>query len=269
MPGTENTQALHKKESMLSATANSSLLADLDAPEASEEHGRLIRSKPFLKKVYEDYYRFFLEELRETPSGLRVEVGSGGGFICELIPDMITSDVVKLSSVQMTFSALALPFASQSLSALCMINVLHHLPHPRDFFTEVSRCLKPGGKLLMAEPANTFFARFVYQHFHHEPFNPHTTAWELPPGGRMSGANGAMPWMVFCRDRRTFEHDFPQLRIERLQTVHPLRYLISGGLTLPALLPAWSYPAVTFVEALIKPLNPLVGLFMQVVLTRK
>ncbi len=252
------------------STAASTLVIpeNLDSPETTEAHNRLIRSKPFLRKIYEDYYRFLATRLNTAAAGPCIEIGSGGGFIRDLIPDVICSDLVRVSSVQMTFSALELPFQTQSLGAICMINVLHHLARPRSFFAEASRCLMPGGKVLMIEPAHTQFSRFIFQNFHHEPFVPEQQAWELPPGGRMTSANDALPWIIFSRDRDTFEREFPELRIAQVNLIHPLRYLISGGLSRHSLLPAQLYPAVDLIERLISPLNPLLAMFMQIELQK-
>ncbi|MBK8443443.1 MAG: hypothetical protein IPL35_08515 [Sphingobacteriales bacterium] len=52
----------------------------------------------------------------------------------------------------------------------------------------------------MSEPANTAWGRFFYQNFHHEPFQPEAASWEIPSTGPLSGANGALPWIIFKRD---------------------------------------------------------------------
>ena len=243
--------------------------AGLDDPEVTRAHARVIRSNRFLKRVYEEHYRFLARELEHVPPGARVEIGSGGGFIHEIIPDIISSDLVRVEQVQAALTALKLPFAGESLSALCMINVLHHLLRPRDFFGEALRCLRPGGKVLMVEPAHTPFSRFIFQNFHHEPFEPGQAQWELAPGGRMSSANDALPWIIFCRDRAQFEREFPALKIERIELIHPVSYLLSGGLTLPPLLPVWLYPLVSLCERLAAPLYPLTAMFMRIVLVKQ
>ena len=38
------------------------------------------------------------------------------------------------------------------------------------FLVELERCLKPGGKIVMIEPANTRFSRLIFRRFHHEMF---------------------------------------------------------------------------------------------------
>jgi SAM-dependent methyltransferase len=243
-------------------------LTDLDSPEAIAQHASLIRTKPFLRRVYEEHYSFFRAQIGGVPPGTLIELGSGGGFLREFVPTIICTDLVPANGGQLVCSGLALPFADSSLAALCMLNVFHHLQDARGLLTEASRCLKPGGKLLMVEPANTIFSRFVYRNFHHEPFEPSQSEWQLERGGRMTSANGALPWIVFIRDRQLFERAFPELAIDTIELCHPLRYLVSGGLSLPALLPISLYPMVSFAEKLLTPLMPQLALFMRIVIRR-
>jgi 2-polyprenyl-3-methyl-5-hydroxy-6-metoxy-1,4-benzoquinol methylase len=44
-------------------------------------------------------------------------------------------------------------FADASLGGVLAIHVLQHLPHPATFITEIRRCLRPGGHLLITAPA--------------------------------------------------------------------------------------------------------------------
>jgi hypothetical protein len=111
----------------------------------------------------------------------------------------------------------------------------------RDFFAEAGRCLQPGGVVAMIEPWVTRWSTLIYDRLHHEPFAPEAADWEFPPSGPLSGANGALPWIVFARDRLRFEREFPHLRVEAVQPFMPFRYLVSGGVSLRALTPGWSY----------------------------
>jgi SAM-dependent methyltransferase len=47
-----------------------------------------------------------------------------------------------------------LPFADASLGGVLAILVVQHLPHPAAFLTEIRRCLRPGGHLLITAPAH-------------------------------------------------------------------------------------------------------------------
>ncbi len=243
---------------------------DLDVPETTHLHGKIIQAKPWLKKIYLEHYQFFKKNSQNLPDGKKIELGSGGGFLKEAIPDVITSDVLLLANIDQVFSALALPFAADSLSAIYMIDVMHHLPDVEKFFQEADRCLLVGGKIILVEPANTWWGRFIYKNFHHEPFEPTIQDWKLPAGGPMSVANDALPWIVLIRDRAKFQTSFPQFDIISIQFCHPLRYLLSGGVSMRQLLPTAFYPAVRWLEeTILAPFAPNLGMFMRVVIQKR
>jgi SAM-dependent methyltransferase len=184
------------------------------------------------------------------------------------MPETITSDVLPVPGVDRVCSALDMPFAQDSLSAIFLLNVFHHIPDAKLFFKEVARCLKPGGRLILVERANTVWSRWVYRHFHHEPFDTATKHWTLPYGGRLSGANGALPWIVFVRDRQKFRKLFPDLSVERIELCHPFRYLVSGGVSARSMVPDFAYPFVAGLEWILEPLNRYLAMFMRVVVVK-
>lgn len=235
----------------------------LDAPERTILHKEIILSKPFLKSLYQDWYSIFVQELDNLPSGKVVELGSGGGFLKELIPSIISSDILELPSNDLTFSALDMPFEDNSISGLFMVDTFHHLPDAKVFLSEANRVLKPNGKLIMVEPANSFFGRLIYKNLHHEPFNP-LGSWQIPESGPMTGANGAAPWIVFVRDKNLFKTEFPNLEIEAIFYHTPLRYLLSGGVSFKQLVPDVSYQFFKGLDNLLASASEGFSLFMTI-----
>lgn len=240
---------------------------DLDDPATTLLHAEIVQKKPFLKKLYIDFYTQFKNLIPEPETNVLVELGSGGGFIKEVIGSVITSDILELPNVDKVFSALEMPFEDTSVDALFMFDVLHHIIDPGAFFKEAMRCLKPSGKIVMIEPANTLWSRFIYKNFHHELFDPEAQ-WGLKESGPVSHGNGAMPWIIFSRDRQIFENGFPQLQIVKMRNHTPLRYLLSGGLTLRQLLPSFTYPIIKAIEYILSPLNNLLGMFQTIELEK-
>ncbi len=239
----------------------------LDDAALSRLHRQIICKKTFLKQIYVDFYNELASSVGYTEDKTVLELGSGGGFIKELYPKIITSDVLELTTVDKIFSACAMPFADGSLDAIVMVDVLHHIPDVRAFFRQARRCLKTGGRLAMVEPANTPWGRFIYKNFHHEAFEP-AAGWEFESLGPLSTANGAIPWIIFHRDRRQFESEFPSLRIVRTRFHTPFRYLLSGGFTLRELMPGWSYPVFKVLEFCLTPFNRLLGMFETIILEK-
>ncbi|HKR05687.1 MAG TPA: class I SAM-dependent methyltransferase [Bacteroidia bacterium] len=233
---------------------------DLDDPKRTLLHGEIIKSKPFLKKLYIEWYKNFLDEIKNIPSGKMIEIGSGGGFLKEIIPEVITSDILPLENCDMTFSAENLPFAEDELSAIFMVNVLHHIPDPAKFFLEAEKKLKQGGMIVMVETAYSVFSKIIYQNFHHEPFDT-KAKWELTGGGPLSASNQALPWIIFERDRKKFDQLFPHLKVISIKHHSPFRYLLSGGVSRKTLVPDWSFPIFASLEKLLTPFMKYLGMF--------
>jgi len=155
-----------------------------------------------------------------------------------------------------------------SLRAIVMTNVFHHIPDVRRFLGEVHRCLKPGGVLAMIEPWVTPWSRFVYTNLHHEPFEPASPGWQVDSGRPLSAANGALPWIVFERDRQLFERQFPALRIVALDPLMPLRYVLSGGVSIRSAVPNWSFPFWRGIDELLLRVTPRSAMFARIVVQR-
>ncbi len=77
-----------------------------------------------------------------------------------------------------------------------------------------------------------------------------------------------MPWVIFSRDRAEFEKDFPLWRIERVVPIMPIRYLLSGGVSLRSLAPGWSFGFWRMVEKAMSPLMTKCAMFTCIVLRR-
>ena len=241
---------------------------DLDDPTTTLLHGEIIKKKPFLVRIYKNFYNIFKKALEPFPEKkIIIELGSGAGFIKEVIPEVKTSDILPLPHLDYVFSGMEMPFGPESVDAFIMTDVLHHIPDSRVFFKEMDRRLKVGGKIIMIEPANTLWGRFIYQNFHHEPFDPNGK-WGFVSSGPLSSANGAIPWIIFCRDRLLFETEFPQFNIERVTFHTPFRYLLSGGLSFRQLLPSFMYSPLMILEMILKPLHPWIGMFMTIELKK-
>ena len=54
---------------------------DLDDPRATLAHRDIILQKPFLKRLYQDWYKIFIQKSKEVGKGIYLEIGSGGGFL--------------------------------------------------------------------------------------------------------------------------------------------------------------------------------------------
>lgn len=240
---------------------------DLDDPRTTDLRGKIIRGKSFLHQVYEEWYACIQNAL---PVGTRpvLELGSGGGFMGELVPGLIASDVFCCNGIQIVLKGQQLPFRSGSLRAVVMTDVLHHLPQPRALFAESARCIQSGGALVMIEPWVTRWSSWVYAKLHQEPFLPAASQWEFQSTGPLSGANDALAWIIFERDRFRFESEFPMWKVRRIKLLMPFRYLLSGGVSLRSLMPGCAFKLWRWIEDEMQPYMATWAMFALIVLSR-
>jgi SAM-dependent methyltransferase len=242
---------------------------DLESAEATRVHAQLIREKPFLRRLYGQYYAAYDAAIsRATPGGLIIEVGSGGGFYPAIRRDVISLDMRPGADVDVVASALAMPFPAASVSAVLLLNVLHHLPDPRAFFGECTRMLKPGGRVCLIEPYVSVASRRLVKPLHHEPWDE-TAGWALPESGPMTGANMAMPWIIFFRDRARYDAECADLPIDRIRLHTIGAYLLSGGVSMRSLLPGWLFDPIWAAERLLTPASSTLASMMTIELVRR
>ena len=241
---------------------------DLDAPENTMRRADIIRNKPILKQFYQDCYISISKLLPGKINGPVVELGSGGGFLKDYIPGLITSEILAIPTVDIRFDGQSMPFRTASLRAVVMLDVFHHIPQPASFLSQAADIIKPGGCLIMIEPWVTAWSRFVYRYLHHEPFDPEVKDWHFQKGGPLTGANQALPWIVFDRDRRKFEERFPEWQVKKINLHTPFCYVLSGGLSFKSLLPAAAYSLCRRFEEWLQPFNRRLSMFATIVLRR-
>ncbi len=229
------------------------------------KHRIRIKQKLFLRKLYTDFYLDFAHT--KHPQGLKVELGSGAGFIKNVIPGVVTSDVNSGPGIDRIFSVERMPFPNDSVAVFYMLDVFHHLKNAKMALVEMSRCLKSGGKIVMIEPYASKWGKVIYKNFHYEKYTE-TKSWKVTGTDPLADSNLALPWMVFVRDQGLFKQLFRQLKINYIKPHTPIRYLISGGLTPWQFLPSLSYPLVVWVEHLLLPLNQYIGMFVTIELEK-
>ena len=239
----------------------------IDDPRTTLQRSQALRRRKFLRSVYEEWYRELVARIPDGP-GRVLEVGAGPGFLSELLPEVVSSDLLPLETVDLVLEASALAVRDGSLRAIVLTNVFHHIPDPAAFLRGAARAVRPGGALVMLEPWVTSFSRIVYGRLHHEPFDPRVQEWTFPKGGPLSAANPALPWIVFERDRDRLRREHPEWEAPEVATTMPFRYLVSGGFTAPTFVPAWSFAPLRWLESALGPLGRHLALFAYVTLKR-
>lgn len=221
---------------------------------------RLILNRPLLKWCYDIWYNHLLEDAASVPGkGLLVELGSGGSYLKDLEPSVITSDVVD-GVADRVVDGRKLPFPDNSIQALFLTHVLHHIPDVSAFFRESERALMPGGVVSMIEVAHTPFARFFFRKFHPEPYRDELREWLFEQQDSMMDSNQALSWMIFVRDREKFERLHPTLKIECFSYLPWFSYMLAGGVTGRSLVPRILTDVPIAAETLLRPVAPIFSL---------
>jgi SAM-dependent methyltransferase len=210
--------------------------------------------KPALRAVYGDYHERILERCRP---GTTLEIGGGSGHLAHSTSGLISLDILPAPWLDLVADAQRLPFASSSLDNVVMVDVLHHLPSPATFLAEAQRVLKPGGRLVMLEPAITP-ASWPFLHFLHPEdvrlgVDPLTARREDVGARDPFESNQAIPTLLFGRRRarERFQEQFPALQLHECQYLSMLAYPLSGGFQRWSLLPArWVSPLLRLEESL-------------------
>lgn len=241
---------------------------DPDDPDTTRVRRQIVASKPFLRRIYLEWYEKVVQALPPV-DGAVLELGSGAGFFRETCPGAIATEVLLCGGVDAVVDARRLPFREASLRAIVMTDVMHHIPDCGQFLREAERVLKPGGRIVMVEPWVSPWSTFIYTRFHPEPFRVDAATWDFPPSGPLSGANGAIPWLIFRRDLRRFQLDYPTLELCRVEPFMPFRYLVSGGVSLRALAPAWTFKLWKCLEGMLSSLNPYLAMFALIIVQRR
>jgi SAM-dependent methyltransferase len=217
----------------------------VDDPQTTALRRNIIQEKAFLRAIYSEWYSRLATALPQK--GEVLELGSGAGFFSDFRPDVITSEIFPTPNIQLVADACRLPFSDDALAAIVMTDVFHHIPDVKSFLAEATRCVRPGGKLLMIEPWRTRWSEWIFTRHHPEPFLP-CAGWDIPLSGPLSGANGALPWIVFERDRKAFEELYPDWQVVNVELMMPFSYLASGGVSLCSLMPGWAYSLIRRLE---------------------
>lgn len=240
---------------------------DLDAPQTTLIRRQVIQQNRFLRQIYQEWYTHICQAL-PPGNGPVLELGSGAGFLSDYLQELITTEIFPCDGVRAIVDGHKLPFATNSLRAIVMTDVFHHLPDVSCFLEEANRCIRPGGKIIMIEPWVTTWSRVIYTHLHHEPFLPDRKQWNFSASGPLSSANGALPWIVFERDRNVFESRFAAWKIQNILPFMPFSYLLSGGVSMRPLMPGWAYRIARGLEHLLSPWNLRLAMFALIVLEK-
>jgi hypothetical protein len=247
---------------------------DTDGDDRIDLHRSILTQKKMMKGVFLHFYDLFVDYNTRLFSGdgKLVELGSGAGFVKEVVPNMVVTDVVAAPGLDMVLDSQDMDLQDGSVRAILGINCFHHFSDPDAFFGELQRVLVRGGGCVLIEPYHGVLARPFYRNLHDgEHFNMSQDSWRTQgESGAMTNANQALSYMVFVRDRARFDREYPGLEIVEVKTIsNYLQYLLSGGLNFRQLVPNALIGTVKLTERLLRPMESLSALHHVIVLRKR
>lgn len=200
--------------------------------EFTENCRRVLENKKSLRHLYGKFYSRISEEL--IADGKTLEIGSGPGFLKEHVKDLVTSDSLGLSWIDIVFSANSIPFKPETFHNIVLIYVLHHLNNIPEAIREMVRVLKPGGRLVILDHQLGFLSFLFMKFLHHEYFNPRDK--DLCSGAISTKySNTAIPYAIVQKDTAIWEEN--GLTLKKLKYHTLFSYLLSCGFKPVNLLP--------------------------------
>ncbi len=193
-----------------------------------------------------------------------IELGSGAG----LSRFYIKSDKLKLTDIEVEdwidqkVDALNLPFEDESIDVIICSHMIHHLALPKVFLSEISKKLKPGGRIIISEIHTSLTMRVLLKMMRHEGWSYDVDVFSSTqiankPDDRWS-ANCAIPELLFA-DTTKFEKQFNSLKIVHKEYTEFFIFPLSGGVISKVKmieLPTFMLKIIDFVDKLLIKISP-------------
>ena len=192
-----------------------------------------LNSNSNLRFLLSKRYSWMNDFIEEDDIG--IEVGCGTGISKEFIinknykiSDFTTHEYLDYKTVD----ALETKFPDNSFDFIISSNMIHHVPYPIRFFEEMSRILKPGGKLIIQEINCGFIMKLLLKIMRHEGFDFTIDVFNsnlicTDPDDLWS-ANCAIPNLLFDY-QKIFHENLPYFKIIKSSHSEFFNFINSGG----------------------------------------
>ena len=208
---------------------------DLNKTEANLQ---LLKKNRNLLFWYSELYRELLEMVPDVSEKKILEIGSGNSPLKEFFPNVITSDILKLSHLDHVFDCHDINnftgILDHSIDIMILTNVLHHLQDPIKFLCNATQKLKKGGELFILEPYFSLVSYPLFRFLHHESVDFSISRPVLSTiEGPLSSSNQAIPYMIFF-SKKIWLNDLAgsyNLAKIHFSFYSSISYMITGGIS--------------------------------------
>jgi len=249
---------------------------NLNDEERFKEHKKNLNEKKMLKSCYSDFYIKMLNTEKEfkkktSNNNLRIELGSGVGFIKDYDKTIITSDVIYNEFTDKIIDANQIPYGRNQIDSIFGIFCFHHFKDPFNFLKDLEVKLKSGGVCILIEPYYGVLAKVIYKSIHkseyfdqNEPFD-----FKIENKTAMEQANQALSYIYFVKNREKLQKFFPNLEIVHTSIFgNYLRFILSGGLNFRKILPDFLIGFIKIIEKFLSPLKKILGVHYMIVIKK-
>ena len=179
--------------------------------------------------IYKEWYELITKSLSEI-DGINIELGCGASFIDQINKSIKKTDVFLNSNTDFKLNAMDIGKDFENkISNLILVNVFHHISDPEIFLKSAEKSLLSGGRIIMIEPSNNYWSRFIFNLVGHEPFDTSQIEWKFQSKDPLLDSNQALSWIIFERDYKKFRDLFPMFSIIQKKNMMAFSYLLSGG----------------------------------------
>lgn len=203
-----------------------------------EEHRGIFADKESIRYYYQEIFAVLIRQ--NLVPGPTLEIGSGPGFLSDIVEEVVTSDIYAYPGVNVVCDAHNLLFPDNSFANVFFVDVLHHLKSPLICLREISRVLRSGGRLVMIEPYTTPLSRIFYRYMHHEYCYLPGDVWNMafPEGKDPMIGNAEIPRACLVDHSGPVMGESPSagLRLRKILLFGGLSYLLTGGFR------KWQFP---------------------------
>jgi len=194
-----------------------------------------------------DWMNRFIE-----PNWKGLEVGCGAGLSRSFIRNehFLLTDYGDYEWLDVKHvDALHTPFEDSSFDFAICSNMIHHLAHPLRFFAEMSRILRPGGRLIVQDVHCSVPLRLALRVMRHEGYDFNVDVFDsnevcTDPVDNWIGNNAIVDLLL--EDKQRLLREIPQFKLTYENNSEFLTFLNSGGVgaktfyvPLPMLVATW------------------------------